>query len=45
MLAELHAQGRFPFDKLVTFYDLSEINQAIHDSEAGRAIKPIVRML
>ncbi|WP_027681654.1 NAD(P)-dependent alcohol dehydrogenase [Rhizobium leguminosarum] len=44
MLVELHAQGRFPFDKLVKFYDFDEINQAIHDSESGRTIKPIVRM-
>lgn len=27
-LVELHAQGRFPFDKLVKFYDLEDINQA-----------------
>ncbi len=44
MLAELHAQGRFPFDKLVTFYDFADINQAIRDSESGKTIKPIVRM-
>jgi aryl-alcohol dehydrogenase len=44
MLAELNAQGRFPFDKLVKFYSLDEINQAIHDSETGKTIKPIVRM-
>ncbi|KAB1083954.1 NAD(P)-dependent alcohol dehydrogenase [Neorhizobium galegae] len=44
MLAELYAQGRFPFDKLVKFYDFAEINQAIHDSESGKTIKPIVRM-
>jgi aryl-alcohol dehydrogenase len=44
MLAMLHAQGRFPFDKLVKFYDFGDINQAIHDSETGRTIKPIVRM-
>lgn len=40
----LHAQGRFPFDKLVTFYPFERINDAIADSEAGRVIKPIVRM-
>jgi aryl-alcohol dehydrogenase len=44
ILAELYAQGRFPFDKLVKFYDFDEINQAIHDSESGKTIKPIVRM-
>ncbi|MGO7345547.1 NAD(P)-dependent alcohol dehydrogenase [Rhizobium johnstonii] len=44
ILAEFYAQGRFPFDKFVKFYDFDEINQAIHDSESGKTIKPIVRM-
>lgn len=44
MLAKLYAQGRFPFDKLVKYYDFDQINQAVHDSETGAAIKPIVRM-
>ena len=35
---------QFPFDRLVKFYPFEEINQAIHDSENGKAIKPIVRM-
>ena len=44
MLIELYRSGRFPFDKLVKFYQFDEINAAIHDSETGAAIKPIVRM-
>ncbi|MBD1549639.1 NAD(P)-dependent alcohol dehydrogenase [Roseibium aggregatum] len=44
MLIELYRKGDFPFDRLVTFYDFENINDAIRDSEAGRAIKPIVRM-
>lgn len=43
-LIELYAQGRFPFDKLVTFYELGEINDAIADMETGKAIKPIITM-
>lgn len=43
-LVELHAQGRFPFDELVKFYDLVEINQAAEDSEKGSTIKPVIRM-
>jgi aryl-alcohol dehydrogenase len=43
-LVELHLQGRFPFDRLVRFYRLDEINAAARDSEAGEAIKPILRM-
>jgi aryl-alcohol dehydrogenase len=44
MLIDLYRNGRFPFDKLVKFYTFDEINAAIHDSETGAAIKPIVRM-
>ncbi len=43
-LVELHRQGRFPFDKLVKFYDFDQINQAAEDSEKGGTIKPIIRM-
>ncbi|MEE7546267.1 NAD(P)-dependent alcohol dehydrogenase [Xanthomonas sp. Kuri4-1] len=43
-LIALYRQGRFPFDRLVTFYPFEQINQAIHDSEQGRAIKAIVRL-
>lgn len=42
-LVELYTQGRFPFDKLVKFYNLDQINQAAEDSEKGITIKPIVR--
>ena len=43
-LVELYTQGRFPFDKLVKFYTLDQINQAAGDSEKGVTIKPIVRL-
>lgn len=44
VLVDLYAQGLFPFDKMVRFYPFERINEAIADSEQGRAIKPIVRM-
>ncbi len=44
MLADLYAKGLFPFDRLVQFYELDQINQAIEDSESGKTIKPIIRM-
>lgn len=44
MLIDLHRKGLFPFDRLVRFYDFEAINEAIHDSETGATIKPIVRM-
>jgi len=43
-LIELWRQGRFPLDRLVKTYELSEINQAAHDSESGKVIKPVLRM-
>ncbi|HNP52705.1 MAG TPA: NAD(P)-dependent alcohol dehydrogenase, partial [Nitrosomonas nitrosa] len=43
-LVELYQQGRFPFDKLVKFYPLDQINQAADDSEKGITIKPIIRL-
>jgi aryl-alcohol dehydrogenase len=43
-LIELNAQGRFPFEKLMKFYSLDQINQAAQDSERGGSIKPIIRL-
>lgn len=43
-LIELYKQGRFPFDRLVKFYRLDQINQAAEDSEKGVTIKPIIRI-
>ncbi|MGE0387418.1 MAG: NAD(P)-dependent alcohol dehydrogenase [Gammaproteobacteria bacterium] len=36
--------GLLPIEKLVRHYEFSAINQAIHDSHDGSAIKPILRM-
>ena len=41
-LLGIHRQGRFPFDKLITFYPLRQINRAFADSRSGKAIKPVV---
>lgn len=43
-LVELHKQGRFPFDKLIKFYDFASINEAVKDSESGKTIKAILKM-
>lgn len=42
-LVELYKQGRFPFDRLITFYSLDKINKAVEDSEKGRVLKPVLR--
>lgn len=43
-LIELNAQGRFPFERLIEFYELDEINRASEDAENGETIKPVLRM-
>jgi aryl-alcohol dehydrogenase len=42
-LIELYKQGRFPFDRLIRFYDLDAINEAVHDTENGKVLKAVVR--
>lgn len=42
-LVELYRQGRFPFDKLVRYYPLDQINEAVHDTESGKVLKAVVR--
>jgi aryl-alcohol dehydrogenase len=43
-LVTLFQQGRFPFDKLVKFYPLEQINQAAEDSTRGITLKPVLRI-
>ena len=43
-LIDLYKQGRFPFDKLITCYEFEDINQAVEDTEEGKAIKAVLRM-
>lgn len=43
-LLDLHMQGRFPFDRLVRFYDFDQIDQAAADAESGATVKPILRI-
>jgi aryl-alcohol dehydrogenase len=42
-LIDLYMDGRFPFDELVRFYDIGQINDAAEDSLSGKIIKPIIR--
>jgi len=44
LLVDLFMDGRFPVDRLVTFYDFADINRAAADAVAGTAIKPVLRM-
>lgn len=43
-MIEYYKMGKFPFDKLVKYYSLEEINQAFADSADGKTVKPIIKM-
>lgn len=43
MLIELYKQGVFPFDKLIKYYTLDTINEAIADSKKGTTLKAIMK--
>jgi aryl-alcohol dehydrogenase len=43
-LVELWRQGRFPVDRLMTFYDFDQINEAAAAAEGGTVVKPVLRM-
>lgn len=43
-LLRYHKAGKFPFDRLIKFYDFADINQALEDSSKGKVIKAVLRM-
>jgi aryl-alcohol dehydrogenase len=43
-LIEHYQAGRFPFDRLIGFFDFSNIEEAIEQGESGKVIKPVLRM-
>ncbi|WP_405191859.1 NAD(P)-dependent alcohol dehydrogenase [Streptomyces anulatus] len=43
-LIDLYRAGRFPFDRLITFYGFDDINEAATDTQTGAAIKPVLRI-
>lgn len=43
-LIELHRQGRFPFDRLVEYFSLDQVEAALQASYSGEVIKPVLRM-
>ena len=44
MLIEFWRLGRFPFDRLLTYYPFAEIARAFEDARSGKAIKPVLLM-
>jgi aryl-alcohol dehydrogenase len=43
-LVDFVVAGKFPIEKLVTFYDFSEVNRAAKEASEGLVIKPVLRM-
>jgi aryl-alcohol dehydrogenase len=43
-LIKLYQSGKFPFDRLLKFYDFKDINRAMKDSLSGKTIKPVLCM-
>jgi len=43
-LLEYYKKGIFPFDKLITYYNFKDINQAFEDVHKGKVIKAILKM-
>lgn len=43
-LLDYYKKGLFPFDKLITYYDFENINQAFEDTHRGKVIKAILKM-
>ena len=43
-LMDLYTQGRFPFDRLVQYFPLEDIADAVEASHSGAVVKPILRM-
>ncbi|MGW2571677.1 NAD(P)-dependent alcohol dehydrogenase [Streptomyces sp. NPDC001537] len=42
VLLDLHRQGRFPFDRLISLYPLGQINKAVDDMRTGHVVKPVL---
>ncbi len=43
-LIKLYQSGKFPFDRLLKYYDFKDVNKAMKDSLNGRIIKPVLLM-
>jgi aryl-alcohol dehydrogenase len=43
-LVDYYKKGKLPLERIITFYDFKDINQAFEDVHAGKTIKPVVRM-
>ncbi|KLE32350.1 NAD(P)-dependent alcohol dehydrogenase [Aurantiacibacter luteus] len=43
-LIAYHQDGKFPFDRLIEYFDFDDINAGIEASESGEVVKPVLRI-
>lgn len=43
-LIDLWREGKFPIEQIMTYYDFDQIDEAAHDAETGKVIKPVLRV-
>jgi aryl-alcohol dehydrogenase len=43
-LLDYYKKGMFPFDRLISYYDFRDIEQAFADTHQGKVIKAVLRM-
>lgn len=43
-LIELQRLGRFPFERMVEFFELDQVNEAMEASARGEVLKPVLKM-
>lgn len=41
-LIEQHRQGKYPLEKLIRYYKVKDIRQALHDMKSGQVLKPVL---
>jgi aryl-alcohol dehydrogenase len=41
-LIEYYQKGKFPFEKLITFYNQDQLDEAMNDMLSGKTIKPVI---
>ncbi|WP_200781431.1 zinc-binding dehydrogenase [Olsenella phocaeensis] len=43
-MVKWYKEGRFPIDRILSFYDFKDIDQALRDSHDGKIIKAVLRI-
>jgi aryl-alcohol dehydrogenase len=43
-LFQYHRAGRLPVERLISFYDLHDINRAVADAASGKVVKAVLRI-